>query len=195
MSTKKVVSEKNVVSTEAAIEPTVEPTVEPINHTLEAQARVDELRAMRQVIPNFTIPTSPDANQRLNTVASLPPEFIQTAALAMHNSQALARVGGVNAFAIRDWMSFAEAYDGVADEHEANAHFIRHSINAARNRAGAEALMIYELAKRLAKRAETAELAPYVADMRRALGDRFKRKAKPAKPTTPTPVTPTPKPQ
>ena len=187
MSTKKVVSKEKVMSTEAA----VEPTVEPINHTLEAQARVDELRAMRQVIPNFTIPTSLDANQRLNTVASLPPEFIQSAALAMHNSQALARVGGVNAFAIRDWMSFADAYDGVADEHEANAHFIRHSINAARNRAGAEALMIYELAKRLAKRAETAELAPYVADMRRALGDRFKRKAKPAKPTTTT----TPKPQ
>ena len=108
----------------------------------------------------------------------------------MRNSEALARVGGANASAIRDWMSFAEAYAGVADEHEVNVQFIRHSIATAKNRAGTEALMIYELAKRLAKRPETAELAPYVADMRRALGPRFKRK--PAKPSTPPPVKPEP---
>jgi hypothetical protein len=131
-----IVSKKKVmfrvVSKEAAIEPTVgsavgptvEPTVEPINHMLEAQVRVDELRAMRQVIPNFTIPTSLDAT-RLSSAASLPPEFVQTAALAMRNSQAVARVDGVSAFAIRDWMSFAEAYAGVADENEANAQFMK----------------------------------------------------------------------
>jgi hypothetical protein len=172
---------------------TVEPTVEPINHMLEAQVRVDELRAMRQVIPNFIIPTSVDATRRLGSAASLPPEFVHTAALAMRNSQALARVDGVTAFAIRDWMSFADAYDGVADEHEANAQFIRHSIAAARNRAGTEALMIYEVAKRLAKRPETAELAPYVADMRRALAPRFKKKPeKPAEPPVTPPATPEP---
>ena len=183
MSTKRVVSQNEIVAVEAG---------EPVNHALEAQVRVDELRAMRQVIPNFTIPTSQNANRRLAPVASLPPEFIQSAARAMHNSQALARVGGVNAFAIRDWLSFADAYGGVADENDAMSQFVRHSINEARNRAGTEALMIYELAKRLAKRPETAELAPYVADMRRALGKRFKRKAEPSKPTTPTPVTPEP---
>ena len=182
-------SNKKVVSTEP-VDLTPELVLEPINHTLEAQARVDELRAMRQVIPNFTIPTTPDANRRLSSAATLPPEFIESAALAMRNSTALARVGGVNSSAIRDWMSFAEAYAGVADEHEANVQFIRHSIATAKNRAGTEALMVYELAKRLAKRPETAELAPYVADMRRALGPRFKRK--PAKPSTPPPVQPEP---
>ena len=182
-------SNKKVVSTEP-VEPTQELVLEPIDHNLEAQARIEELRAMRQAIPNFTIPTSPDATQRLSTAASLPPEFVQTATVALRNSTALTRVGGVHSSAIGDWMSFAEAYLGVADEHEANAHFIRHSIAAAKNRAGSEALMIYELAKRLAKRPETAELAPYVADMRRALGPRFKRK--PAKPSTPPPVTPEP---
>src|SRR5687767_11611166 len=100
---------------------------------------------MRQAIPNFTIPTSPDATQRLSTAASLPPEFVTTATVALRNSTALTRVGGVNPSAIGDWMSFAEAYLGVADEHEANAQFIRHSIAAAKNRAGTEALMIYEL--------------------------------------------------
>ena len=183
-------SNKKVVSTEP-VDLTLEPIVpEPINHMLEAQARVDELRAMRQAIPNFTVPTTEDATQRLSTAASLPPEFVQSAAWAMRNSPALARVGGVNFSAIRDWMSFAEAYGGVVDEHDANSQFIRHSIAAAKNRAGTEALTIYELAKRLAKRPETAELAPYVADMRRALGNRFKKKA--TKPDTPPPVKPEP---
>ena len=50
--------------------------------------------------------------------------------------------------------------------------------------------MIYELAKRLSKRPETADLAPYVADMRRALAPRFRKK--PANPATPPPVTPEP---
>ena len=187
MSKKRVVSQEEVVSQQSVISTDVAAlTTEPVNHIREAQMRVDELHAMRQAIPNFTIPASPDATRRLNTVASLPPEFVETAALAMHNSEALARVGGVDSSAIRDWMSFAEAYGGVADVNEANAQFIRHSIAAARNRAGTEALTIYELAKRLAKRPETAELAPYVADMRRALAPRFRKKT--AKPTTPPPV-------
>src|SRR5687768_10413963 len=68
------VSKKKVVSTEP-VDLTPEPiTLEPINHNLEAQARIEKLRAMRQAIPNFTIPTSPDATQRLSTAASLPPE-------------------------------------------------------------------------------------------------------------------------
>ena len=53
---------------------------------------------------------------------------------------------------------------------EAFAQFVRHSVTAARNKAGSEALTTYALAQRLAKRVETAHLAPYVADMRRALG-------------------------
>jgi hypothetical protein len=67
-------------------------------------------------------------------------------------------------------MSYADAYGPLADELEALAHFVRHSVTAARNKAGSEALTTYSLTQRLAKRPEYARLKPYAADMRRALG-------------------------
>jgi hypothetical protein len=58
----------------------------------------------------------------------------------------------------------------------------------AKNEAGSNALTTYALAKRLAKRPETAALAPHVEDMRLALGARGRKaKAKPA--PQPSPVT------
>ena len=99
-------------------------------------------------------------------------------------------------------MTFAGAYEPVADEFEAMAHFLRHSITAARHEAGTAALMAYEVAKRLAKKPANAGLADYVADMSEALGFRGraakaeatkKRKAQPV--ATPAPaVTPSSKP-
>jgi hypothetical protein len=71
---------------------------------------------------------------------------------------------------VRDLMAYAESYGPYADELEAFALFIRHSVTAARHQAGVAALTTYALAQRLAKRPRTAHLAPYVADMRRALG-------------------------
>jgi hypothetical protein len=72
---------------------------------------------------------------------------------------------GITPAESRDLMRYAEAYSPRADELEALGRF---SVNAARNAAGSEALTVYALAQRLAKRREHAGLAPYVADMRRA---------------------------
>jgi len=64
-------------------------------------------------------------------------------------------------------------------------------VSTARNEAGREALTTYALAQRLAKLPATADLAPYVTDMRNALGKRIRKaKAQPA----PTPTTPVPAP-
>jgi hypothetical protein len=71
---------------------------------------------------------------------------------------------------VRDLVSYADAYDPLADELEAFAQFLRHSVKAARNLAGSEALTTYSLAQRPAKQPRTAHLAPYVDDMRHALG-------------------------
>jgi len=171
------------------------------SHTEAAQARVDELRAMRDTIPNFTIPASLREQRRLVTAASLPPEFVELAAMVVKNNTALA-VGGLGADAMRDLASFANAYSPVADEFQAMGHFLRHSTTAARNKAGYAALVVYEVAKRLAKTPEHADLVPYVADMSRALGVRdrlVKAKAAAAKrkaegSAAPVPVTfPAPK--
>src|SRR5258708_948969 len=158
------------------------------SYTDGAQACVEEIRAMRQRIPYFVIPASSDAHRRINAAASVPQQFVELAAVAVKNSVSLVRGDGAEPAQLRDLMSFAEAYAPLADELEAFAHFIRHSVKVARNKAGSDALTTYALARRLAKRPETAELAPHVDDMRNALGNRIRKaKAKQA-PGTPAPA-------
>ena len=159
-------------------------------HSDAAQARVEEIRAMRRQIPNFVIPSSKDEGRRLSKAASVPQQFIELTAVVVKNSPALVRGGGPDPLQTRDLMSFAEAYEPVADELEALAQFVRHSVVTARNKAGSDALTTYALAQRLAKRPENADLAPHVADMRRALGFKGRKtKAEPV-PETPAPAPP-----
>ena len=134
-----------------------------------AQTLLQQLRQMREVIPHFVVPESRKERNRLSKAASVPPEFVELTAVATSNEKVLLREGGAPAD-VRDRMSYADAYNPVADELEALAQFVRFSVTAARNKAGSEALITYSLTQRLAKRRETAHLAPYAADMRRALG-------------------------
>ena len=163
----------------------------PQSYIDSAQARVDEIRAMRQLIPNFVIPASTSATRSLITAASLPQKFMELAVVAVRNSAALVRGGGADPAQLRDLMSYAEAFGPVADELEALAQFIRHSVTTARNKAGSDALTTYALARRLAKRPETADLAPHVTDMRNALATRFRNaKSRPVPVPAPKPATP-----
>lgn len=135
-----------------------------------AQTLLQQLREMRDVIPHFVIPESRKERTRLSKAASVPPEFVELTAVAVTNEKELLRGGGNAPAEVRDLMSYAEAYNPLADELEALANFVRFSVTTARNKAGSEALTTYSLTQRLAKRPETAHLAPYAADMRRALG-------------------------
>jgi hypothetical protein len=144
--------------------------LEPISHSAMAQARVDDLRQIRELIPRFTIPTSAQETTRLSAAASVPPDFVELTTMALANEKTLTRMEATTVAELRDLMSFATAYAPFADELEALAQFVRHSVTAARNTVGTEALTIYALAQRLSKRPECAHLAPHVADMRRALG-------------------------
>ena len=142
-----------------------------INHQEAAQTRVDELRAMREAIPHFSIPETKGGSSRLSAAANLPPEFVELAAMTIRNAEVL--VGGpADPATMRDLSEFAASYGPVADELEALASFLRHSVILALNKAGADALLTYEIAKRLSKRPEHADLIPFVADMSRALGVR-----------------------
>ena len=146
----------------------------PNTYTEDAQARVREVRQMRALIPRFVIPASPKETSKLTSAASVPPEFVELTAVAITNENALVRGDGMPPAEMRDLVQYAEAYGPFADELEAFAQFVRHSVTAALNAAGSEALTTYALAQRLAKRPKHAHLAPYVADMRRALG-RFRK--------------------
>ncbi|HEX6088424.1 MAG TPA: hypothetical protein VF266_28085 [Thermoanaerobaculia bacterium] len=152
-----------VVSTNATTNTTTSPHVEM------AQARLQELRQSRAQIPNFTLPLSGKETQKLNSAASVSPQFVEVGASAMANERVLQRAD-ITPEEIRDLMAYAEAYGPLIDEYEAMGQFLRHSVTAARHRAGSETLATYHNAKRLAKIPRYAGLAVYVADMRRALG-------------------------
>jgi hypothetical protein len=130
-------------------------------------------------------------------MTSVPQPFVELTAVAVKNSPALVRGGAADPARLRDLLTFATAYAPFADELEALASFVRHTVTAAKNEAGSTALTTYALAQRLAKRPETADLAPHVHDMRRALtaGGTFgRRKGKgnpspnPAPGSAPAPV-------
>ena len=159
-------NEKSVSAVEAAVEPNVETNP----YTEVAQARLQELRLMRDQIPHFRRPASPKETQRLSIAASLPPEFVELTAVAITNEKALAPGEGLSPAETRDLMKYGEAFTPLADELEALAHYIRHSVAVARSKAGRQALTTYALAQRLAKQPDMTYLAPYVTDMRRALG-------------------------
>jgi len=148
----------------------VEVTGPPISHSEAAQERVQELRHWRELIPHFVMPESADETRRLSIAASVSPEFIELTNVAVANQPAIARKEGATPAETRDLVSYADAYDPLADELEAFAQFLRHSTTAARNLAGTEALNRYAMAQRLARQRNTGHLKPYVADMRRALG-------------------------
>ncbi len=163
-----------------------------------ALAFVEELRVMRQKVPNLVIPETRDARRRLAKAASVPPEFVELTSMAVKNHAPLVR-GGQDLAQNSDLKSYAEAYGPVADELEALTTFVRHSVTKALNTVGSDALTTYALARRLSKRPESAELIPYVDAMGKALSKRIRKsKSKPAPapvppatdPTQPSPVTP-----
>jgi hypothetical protein len=157
-----------------------------------AQTLIDQIRAFRDQIPKFQIPEPGQTRRGISTAAAVPPDFIELATVAVRNSASLSRAG-VDPEQIRDLTSYGDAYSPVADELESLALFIRHSVTVARNKAGNAALTTYALAQRLARRPETSDLAPHVADMRRVLKHRRKAKAQtpaPAPGAAPTPAPP-----
>ena len=141
------------------------------------------IRGMREQIPFFTIPETTDANRKLARAANVPPELVDLTGAALKTNPELLRKDGADPKMLRDLMTFASAYGPVADELEALAQFVRHSVTLAKNKAGYEALFVYSMLKRLANRKETAGFAPLVADMRRVIANsRAKAKAKPQQP-------------
>ncbi len=170
------------------------PVTPPVqSYADSALSRVDEIRVMREKIPNLVIPESKSARTRLANAASVPKEFVELVTVAVKSKPVLVRASGQDLAQDKDLSDYAAAYGPVADELEALASFVRHSVTLALNKVGSEALITYSLARRLSKRPERADLLPHVEDMAKALGrgGRRKAKAQPAPAPAPAPVTPT----
>jgi hypothetical protein len=157
--------------------------------TAAAQAIIAKVRALRDDIPDFTSAAFLGDGRLLTAAANVSSAFVERTNVAATNIPQLGREGLLDPAVSRDLMAFGDAFTPLADELEALALYVRHSVASARHEAGNNALLTYALAQRLAKRPETAaKLAPHVRDMRLALGRR--RKAKQPVPATPPPTLP-----
>lgn len=156
--------------------------------TAAAQAAIAKVRAMRDEIPDFTSAAFLGNGRLLTAAAKVSPGFVERTNVAVANIPLLGREGVLDPAVSRDLMAFADAFAPVADELEALALHVRHSIASARHRAGSDALTTYALAQRLAKNPESAAaLAPHVRDMRDALGRGRKAKQPASPPSAPQP--------
>jgi hypothetical protein len=196
--------------TDRTIDPTSNPTSNPpanltatpvtSTRTEGAQTMLDRVAAWELEIPDFSFPAPEGDRRSLTAVRLVPPEFVEQMSVAMKGIEMLSR-GGTEPEDLRDLAQYSIAYGPVADAIERLGAKMRHSVEIARAKAGAEALLTFRVAERLSVLPGTTHLAPLVAGWRRTLrtARRFSpvRKAKkdgtetPA-PTPTAPVTPEP---
>ena len=164
-----------------------------VSHNEAVQAFIQKVRALRQEIPNLVLRSTPDETKRLNSAASVPPEFIHLAASAVENTPLLALNGSEDPNVARDLVSYAQAYTALAEEVEALGKTLRNSIATAKNRAGRFALNAYAISARLATQPENADtLLPIAESLRRTLGRAGVgggKKSQPEPAPEPTPAT------
>src|SRR5713226_6798745 len=117
-------TQKDLVSKQNEVP--VTPVV-PTNHIDAAQTTITEIRGLVQQIPNFQFPASKKEAQRLVPTASVSPQFVELTNVAVANSVPLSR-SGADPERLRDLRNFADGYAPLADELEAMAYALRHSV-------------------------------------------------------------------
>jgi hypothetical protein len=171
-------------------------TPEAGSHTQEAHAMLERVEAWRKEIRTFAFPV-PKGDRRLQSASrAVPPELLEQAAVAVKTIDALSR-GTSDVDGMRDLLQYAIAYGPVTGAINRLAAEMQHSVDMARAKAGAEALVTYGLAERLSRVPGNEDLIPIVAEMRQTLNatPRFRSNRKSKKQGTDTstpPVTPAP---
>jgi hypothetical protein len=145
-------------------------------HVEAANALLEKIRALRTDIPGFIPEVSRRENRRIIPLATLPTEFLESASVAVRRSDRLEMAADSDAATLRDSYGYALAYEAVVQEANAFARSVQSTIRVRRAEAGASALDIFAVARRLARQKNGAELMPHVEDMQRKLNRRKKRK-------------------
>ncbi|MCU1347648.1 MAG: hypothetical protein JWO56_678, partial [Acidobacteria bacterium] len=167
------------------------PNPNPASRTEDAQAMLDRVEAWRKEIPTFSFPL-PQGDRRVQSAARVVPhELLEQTVVAVKTIDVLAR-GNANPDELRDLVQYAVAFGPVADAIVRLAAEMQHSVDTARAKAGAHALVTFNLADRLSMLPGNEHLVPIVADMRRTLRTvpRFRGAKKAKKDTTTTPAGP-----
>jgi hypothetical protein len=164
-------------------------TIPDIPNRLTPEEIVQQLRALRQQIPDFVLLSGPERSA-LQSVASVDPNWMQTTITAIGASDALQAALGKTADELRLDAEFTVRWAAVADELQATLDGVRSAVTVRRHRVNLTALQAYQIARQLARQKEHANLFPHIAAMR----DRSKFARKRVKPEEAAPPVPAPPP-
>jgi hypothetical protein len=143
------------------------------------EAIVEQLRAVRQLIPEYTQLAIPDA-KAIHRVAHLNPAFIDSAINAVGASQVVQSAVGRNDASLREENDQAGRWTAVEDELRAMLKGVVAANLIRRHRVGLAALQAYSISRQLIRKEDHADLLPHVQGMRRL--SKFGRKRKAAQP-------------
>ena len=153
---------------------------------LDPVTLIEQVRALRQQIPEFTHLPSRD-KQALSRAASLHPDFVQGAITVVGASTGVQDILGSTPDALHQQTDDATRWATAEDEVKALLDGI-HAANLVRkHRVGLVALQAYQIGRQLVRQKEHADLLPHVEELQRLnrIGKRAK-KTTPAGPATPS---------
>jgi len=164
-------------------------------HTETARDLLQRVRATQEITGTKTLLKGKQMRKLINP-ASLPDDFLEAVAVALDAYPNLALASGVSAAEIRDLIAFSRANRPVVDEYRIAATSLLQEILTRRAHTGQQALKVYDMVQAMNRPNDQAMLVPHITAMRRALGNRGRKKAQtptePPVPVTPAPVTPVP---
>jgi hypothetical protein len=152
---------------------------------------IEELRALRARIPEFTLLSKEQQTDYQKRVAKLDPEFTLQAIAAAGNSEVVQVVLGNTAEELMQAQSEMGRWSSAESELRALLHGVTGANFVRRLRIGQAALETYNLSIRLAKRQEHSQLLPHVEQMRHRRKLLRRRRAA-AEPEPPSPGAATP---
>ena len=150
------------------------PASEPANkYTRDAQSRMAELRALADAFPDEADPKAlSPADVRL--ARSTPAATLENAAVFLEAAPAVAAIA--DAEEMRDAIAFELAYGGVRDEARALARRVDLAILRRKLKAAKAARGVYRVAKGFVTVDAGDSVRPHVAEMKRSLRPRRRRK-------------------
>jgi hypothetical protein len=155
------------------------------NNTIQPEAMVEQLRALRQQIPEYAPLTAANAKS-LRAAAAANAGFVNASINAVGASAVVANAVGSTPEALRQEAADTARWTAVEDELRAMLKGVAETNLARRHRVGLTSLQAYGISRMLVRKPEHATLLAHVAEMKRSY--RLSRKTKaPAEPLK-TPV-------
>jgi hypothetical protein len=146
---------------------------------------VEQLRALRRQIPEYSQLTNADA-ATLRRAANIDANFVQATINAMGASTAVQNALGRTPDALRQEADDTGRWTAVEDELRAMLKGVIAANLTRRHRIGLTALQTYSISRQLVRQQEHSDLLPHMQEMKRL--NRFGRRRRVPQPQTPPPI-------